>query len=68
MFNWIKKLFGEGYIYADITLADGESGSIKVKFIGDPQTLSIYELVEAEVWHQHRRKVTKVTNIKIIES
>jgi len=35
MFGFIKKMFGEGKIRADIVLVDGTKGTVKVSYKGD---------------------------------
>jgi hypothetical protein len=69
MFDWLKKLYGEGYIYADIVCDDGSTGRAKAPYIGDPSTFDRNEYVEklkAEVWHKHGRRVVEVNNLRIL--
>ena len=44
MFDFIKKLFGEGKIRVEITFDDGAYASAKVPYIGDINTLDVAEL------------------------
>lgn len=69
MFDWLKKLFGEGHIYADIVCDDGSTGRTKAPYIGDPTTFDRNEYIEhlkAEVWHKHGKRVTEINNIRIV--
>jgi len=41
MFDWIKKLFGHGHIYADFVCEDGTIGHSKAPYIGDTDTFDL---------------------------
>lgn len=68
MFDWLKKLFGEGHIYCDIECADGTIGRAKAPYVGDPDTLDREEYIKqlkSEIWFKKGKVVTKVTNIRV---
>ena len=68
MFDWVKKLFGSGYIYADFVCEDGTVGHSKAPYIGDMETFDVYEYTEqlkAEIWFKHSRRISKVTNVRL---
>ena len=68
MFDFIKKMFGEGHIYADIVCEDGSTGRLRAPYIGDPATFNKAEYtahVKAEVWFKHGKRVTEVNNIRL---
>ena len=39
LFGKIKSLFGKGVLQYDITFENGKSGTIKVEYIGSPETI-----------------------------
>jgi hypothetical protein len=64
MFDFIKKLFGEGIIRADIVLDDGRTGTVKLPYIGDIDTLDPAEFkqeVANQCWVKNGQRVVKVT-------
>lgn len=68
MFDIIKKLYGEGHIYADIVCEDGSTGRTKSPYIGDPETLNRQEFIQQikkEIWFKYGKEVSEVTNIRI---
>ena len=68
MFDWFKKLFGHGHIYADFVCEDGTVGHSKAPYIGDMETFDVYEYTEelkSEIWHRYHRRVASVTNVRL---
>lgn len=43
MFGFIRRMFGEGKIRAEVTFVDGSKGFVKVAYTGDPSTLDYKE-------------------------
>lgn len=69
MFDWIKRLFGEGTIYFDFVCEDGSAGRGKSPYIGDPGTFDIVcyrEQIKSEIWHQYGKRVTQISNVRLI--
>lgn len=69
MFDWVKKLFGEGHIYADIVCEDGSTGRTKAPYIGDPATFDHGEYIRSlkeEIWFKFGKKVVEVNNLRIV--
>lgn len=63
MFDWIKRLFGEGKIRARIACSDGSTGTVTVPYIGDIDTLDEEELGETirrQVFVDYGKRVTSV--------
>ena len=44
MFDWLKRLAGEGKIRTSVTFTNGQSATVKVPYIGDINTLDMGEL------------------------
>lgn len=68
VFSFIKRLFGEGYVYCDIRCSDGSTGRAKAPYIGDPATLNHTEFIQQvkdEIWFEQGKVVTEVTNIRV---
>ena len=66
MFDWIKRLFGEGYIYATFECTDGSKGRSRVPYIGDINTLDRNEIIQnikREVFFKSGKTVKTVTII-----
>lgn len=64
MFDWFKKLYGEGKIRADVTLSDGTTAVVRVPYIGDLSTLDRDEFEQdiiRKIWVEHGRRATSVT-------
>lgn len=64
MFDFIKRLFGEGKIRARIKCDDGSTGTATVPYIGDIDTLDEEELGETirrQVFVNYGKRVTSVT-------
>lgn len=64
MFDFIKRMFGEGKIRARIVCSDGTTGVAKVPYIGDISTLNEDELKETirqTVFVEYGKHVTSVT-------
>ena len=66
MFDFVKRLYGEGKIRAEVDFADGSFAVVKVPYIGDIDTLDLGEF-RADI----RRKCLVdhgkyVTSVKII--
>jgi len=64
MFDWIKKLYGEGKIRANVVLSDGTTAVVKVPYIGDLSTLDAAEFEQdiiQKIWVEHGRHATSVT-------
>lgn len=40
MFNWFKRLFGEGKIRVKFTTDEGRNGALIIDYIGDLETLN----------------------------
>jgi len=69
MFDWWKRLFGEGYIYAEFTCTDGTNGRSRESYIGDPATFDSDEYVaklKQEIWYKHRRRIMVVNHLRIV--
>ncbi len=67
MFDWFRKLFGEGYIFSDIVCADGVTGRVKTPFIGDPATFeldSYIQEVKDDVYFKSGKTVVEVKNTR----
>jgi hypothetical protein len=63
MFNFIKKLFGEGKIRAEIECDDGSKGVVKIPYIGDLDTLDMVEFkdhVQRRCLVDYGKRVTKI--------
>jgi hypothetical protein len=63
MFDFIKRMFGEGKIRAEIICADGTEGIVKMDYIGDLSTLDLDEFaakVKQQVFVKYGRQVVKV--------
>jgi hypothetical protein len=68
MFDFIKKMFGEGKIRADVVFEDGSIGTVKVPYIGDIGTLSYCEFetdMKRKIYVEHGRKVRSVTIVGV---
>jgi hypothetical protein len=66
MFDWLRKLHGEGKIRAEVMTADGRQGIVKVPYIGDINTLNKEEFrrnVIDQVWVN---KGIRVTDVKLV--
>lgn len=64
MFDFIKRMFGEGKIRARIACSDGSTGTATVPYIGDINTLDKEELSETirrQVFVDYGKRVTTVT-------
>jgi hypothetical protein len=64
MFDFIKRMFGEGKIRARIECDDGSTGTATVPYIGDIDTLNEEELGETirqQVFVDYGKRVTSVT-------
>lgn len=46
MFNWVRKLFGSGYIYFDLIFTNGHVRTGRMKYTGDKDTVDIEEVSE----------------------
>lgn len=69
VFDWLKRLFGEGNIYFDFVCDDGSTGRGKSPYIGDPATFDqneYSEQIKAEIWHKHGKKVTQISNVRLM--
>lgn len=64
MFDWIKKLFGEGKIRAEFELADGRSGIAKVPYIGQYDENKMLAHIKNSMQVEYG---SKVTSLKITE-
>lgn len=63
MFDWIRKLFGEGYITFSMVLEDGRTAPGRVPYIGDINTLCLHEMrlrIIQEAWKNHQVRVISV--------
>ena len=70
MFDWFRRLFGEGTIRAEFICTDGSKGSLKVPYTGDISTFSESELhrqVKYELWAKHGKELQSLTKIQIME-
>lgn len=68
MFDFIKKLYGQGHIYAVAECDDGSIARVKAPFIGDPDTLDESEWIRSvknEIWFKHKKNVVKVSDIRL---
>lgn len=66
MFDFIRRMFGEGKIRAEITCDDGSTGTVKVPYIGDIDTLDTSEFreeVRRQVLVNYGKRVTTVNII-----
>lgn len=66
MFDWLKRLYGEGTLYFTFDCDDGTAGKAKMPYIGDINTLDRDELIsnlKKEVWFKHNKNIH---NVKII--
>lgn len=66
MFDWLKKLFGEGYIYSEFTYGDGKKGKARAPYIGDPETFDEAEYIQAlreEVYFKHNICISNVRTV-----
>jgi len=64
MFDFIKRMFGEGKIRAKITCDDGTTGTATVPYIGDIDTLNETELkatIRNQVFVNYGKRVTAVS-------
>lgn len=69
MISWIKRLFGEGFIYAEFICEDGVKGRSKAPYIGDPTTFDKDEYAQAlreEVWFKRGVGIKEITSIRIV--
>lgn len=70
-FDSIKKLFGEGYIYADVVCIDGSTARVRAPFIGDPTTFRKDEFTEKlsnEMHFKHGKRIESVNNIRFVNN
>ena len=44
MFDWYKKLFGEGVMRFEVMTSDARPGVVKIKYIGDINTVDMEEV------------------------
>jgi hypothetical protein len=66
MLDFIKRMFGEGEIRARIACDDGSTGTAKVPYIGDIETMNEAELSETirqQVFVKYGKRVTSVNII-----
>lgn len=66
MFDWFKKLFGEGMIRFEMTTADGRTGVGKVSYIGDLSTLDREEFKRDMIRQSFVQHGERVVDVKII--
>jgi len=66
MFDWIKKLFGEGKVRVEFTLTDGRTGVAKAKYIGDPSTFDVEEF-KARIYVEYGASVKSIDGITFSE-
>jgi len=63
MFDFIKRLYGEGKIRARIVCDDGSTGTATVPYIGDIDTLDeneMSETIRSQVFVNYGKRVTTV--------
>ncbi len=66
MFDWLKRLFGEGYIYSEFTCEDGRKGKARAPYIGDPATFDEAEYIQSlreEVYFKHNKRIHDVRSV-----
>lgn len=65
MFDWLKRLHGEGTLYFTFDY-DGGSGKAKLPYIGSIETLDREEVIsnlKKEIWFKHNKIIS---NVRII--
>ncbi len=63
MFEFIRKMFGEGKIRTEVVCDDGTKGVVKVSYTGDLSTLDVLEFtkhVKNVCLVEHGRRVVSV--------
>ena len=63
MFDFIKKMFGEGKIRTEVHFDDGSFTAVKVPYIGDINTLDVAELrrtIRKQMLVDYGKRVTQV--------
>lgn len=63
MIDFIKRLFGEGYIYTEFTCEDGTKGRTRAPYIGDPDTLDKNEYardVKEQMQFKHGKRISNI--------
>ncbi len=66
MFDWLKRLFGEGYIYSEFTLEDGRKGKARTPYIGDPTTFDEAEYTQSlreKVYFKYNKRIHDVRSV-----
>lgn len=66
MFDWLKKLFGEGMIRFEMTTADGRTGIGKVPYIGDLSTIDTNEFKRDMIAQSFVKYGERVVDVKIV--
>lgn len=63
MFDWFKRLFGEGYIHFTGKTVDGKSMKGKIEYTGDVSTLDTNELedtIRVQCWQKYGERVSTI--------
>lgn len=63
MFNFIRKLFGEGIIRVELLFHDGRAGIAKIPYTGDISTLDkdeLFQELKSQCFVKYGRKLTGI--------
>ena len=64
--DWLKRMFGEGKIRMEVTLADGTKGVLKMSYIGSLATADADEIKEEATNRLYVEKGLTVRSIRIL--
>lgn len=67
MFDWIKRLFGEGVVRVEFTATDGRRGTANVPYIGEYDESEVIAIIKSRLLVDHGVAVRSVNIISHYE-
>ncbi len=68
MFDFIKRLFGEGVLHFTFNTADGRGGTGKISYIGEYDQSAMELEIRQQIKEKHKVAVTKLEITEHIET